>query len=122
MCIVKEEIKMKRTILITIALVLLFTVAASAATLAVRPSVTLTFSGTTANCTGSVSDPGHYINATLELIQGGTVVGSWPVVGTSGAANSGTANCVSGLSYTLKLSGTSGGVSFIPASITKTCP
>jgi len=113
---------MKRTFLITLVLVLLFTVSVSAATMAVRPSVTLNFSGTTANCSGSVRDYGNYIDATLTLYQGGTQVASWPVSGNSSASNSGTANCVSGLTYTLTLSGTSGGVSFIPASVTKTCP
>ncbi len=113
---------MRKTVLISIALVLLFTVTASAATMIAKPSVSLTFSGTTATCAGSVRDSGKYIDATLTLYQGGTQVASWPVSGNSPASNSGTANCVSGLTYTLTLSGTSGGVSFTPASVTKTCP
>ena len=113
---------MKKLIPITLALVLLFTVTVSAATMVANTDVTLSFSGTTASCSGTVRDAGKYINATLTLYQGGMQVASWPVTGSSSASNSGTANCVSGLSYTLVLSGTSGGVSFVPASVTKTCP
>ena len=76
--------------------------------------------GSTVRCEGNVSYWGRAINATLELWQGGTLVASWSKTGTNSVTISETCSFTSGLSYTLKLSGTVDGVGFTPQSITKT--
>jgi len=54
------------------------------------------------------------------LKQGSTVIASWSDTGTGILTLSGTATVVSGITYTLTVSGTINGVPFAPASITKT--
>lgn len=81
----------------------------------------LTFSGTTAYCSGSVSDLNKYIVATMTLSQGGAPVASWLRTGTSYVDFYGTCTVVKGLSYTLVISGTVDGVPFSTTPITKTC-
>ena len=76
--------------------------------------------GTTATCSAKVTYLGQYIEATLELWQGGTLVASWNNTGTSSVTVSGNATIVHGLTYTLTVSGTANGVSFPPQSITRT--
>lgn len=82
----------------------------------------LSFTGTTANCSVVIVSSGNSINATLQLWHGNTLVKSWSGSGTSRLVIRGTYNATSGQSYTLSAVGTVGGVSFTSTSITKTCP
>lgn len=84
-------------------------------------SGTLTFSGTTAYCSGSVSDLNRYIVATMTLSHGNTVVGSWSGNGTSYVDLYGSCSVVKGQSYTLVISGTVDGVPFSTTPYTRTC-
>ncbi len=81
---------------------------------------TLTAFGNTAKCKATIIDSGSYINATLELYQGSTLVDSWQKTGTGVVSFSEEAPIVRGLPYTLTLSGTINGVEFTPVSVTKT--
>lgn len=82
----------------------------------------LSFSGTTANCSGTVTDVGKYIVATMTLKHNGSTVASWSKSGTSVVTLSGSCSVVSGQSYTLVISGTSDGVPFSTTPFTRTCP
>lgn len=81
----------------------------------------LSFSGTTANCYGTVTDLDKYIVATMTLSQGGTVVGSWSGSGISVVNLSGSCKVTKGKTYSLVISGTVDGVSFTTTPIVKTC-
>ncbi len=81
---------------------------------------TMTVIGTTVKCSAVVSFAGQYIDATLELWQGSTLVTSWNKTGTSLVSFSETETIVHGLTYTLTISGTANGVAFPSRSITKT--
>lgn len=76
----------------------------------VEPS--LTFTGTTANCSVSITALGKTISATMELWHGSTRLTSWSDNGTSLLTLSETYPVFSGLSYTLKVSGTIGSMPF----------
>ena len=113
--------KMRRVIAFIIAFVFLFSTVAFAATIAVgKPS--LTFSGTTANCSITVTQSGEPISVTLELYQGSTLIDSWSKSGSSRVKVSGSATVSSGLSYRLEAHGTINGVPFTATPVTKTCP
>lgn len=124
---------MKRFISLSLIFILVFTAAVSAYAVdtthpvddpiisEIVASGSLTFSGTTANCSGSVTDPGKSIVATMTLSRGSTVVGSWSGSGTSYVVLNGSCTVTKGLSYTLVISGTVDGVSFSTTPITKTC-
>ena len=81
---------------------------------------TLTVIGNTAKCRATVNYSGSYIEATLELWQGSTLIASWANTGTGSVTVSGNATIVHGLTYTLTVSGTAGGTAFAPQSITRT--
>ena len=81
----------------------------------------LSFSGTTAICKVSIIDTGKAIDATLELWQGNTLVDSWPGSGTSVVSISGSCTVTKGVTYTLKVTGTSGGVTISSTPVSKTC-
>lgn len=81
----------------------------------------LSFSGTTAYCSGSVSDLDRSISATMTLSHNGSTVGSWSGSGTSFVDLYGTCTVVKGQSYTLVISGTVNGTPFSTTPITKTC-
>lgn len=76
--------------------------------------------GNTATCSASLKAPGQYIDATLELKQGSTVIASWSDADTGELILSGTATVTSGVTYTLTVYGTIDGVAFTPSSITRT--
>lgn len=117
----KDVMKMRRVIAFIIAFVFLFSTVAFAATTAVgKPS--LTFSGTTANCSITVTQSGEPISVTLELYQGSTLIDSWSKSGSSRVKVSGSATVSSGLSYRLEAHGTINGVPFTATPVTKTCP
>lgn len=86
-------------------------------------SVSFYFTGTTANCSATITDSGKRISATLQLWYNDMLVNAWPGSGTTYVAITGThTSCVSGGVYTLKLVGTIGGVSITSDPIVKTCP
>lgn len=84
------------------------------------PMPTMRVVGSTATCKVTLRAAGQSIDATLELKQGNTVIASWSGIGSGILTLSGTATVVSGVTYTLTVSGTIDGVAFTPASITKT--
>ena len=116
----------KKVLLLVLVFVMAFSASAFAAETVKEnerfaPSApTLTVSGTTATCRGSIRYASAYIEADLELWQGSTLVASWHQTGTGRVTISETATIVHGITYTLTLSGTVNGVAFTPASITKT--
>lgn len=82
----------------------------------------LSFSGTTANCAVSIKAFGKYIDATLELWQGSTLVDSWQNTGNNRVYISGThSNCTPGVTYTLTVTGTIGGVPITCTPVTGSC-
>ena len=87
-----------------------------------HPDMTLSFQGTTAICTASVSEAGKQIKATLELWCGTTLIDCWDASGTSYVSFRETTAVTSGKTYRLTLVGTSNGKAFTPQSISKTCP
>ena len=111
----------KKTIVILMVLVLILAsaVSAFAATQVYNAKLTLTLNGSTATCKLLVTDPGQYINATMELWQGSTFITSWSASGYSVVNMLETYPITSGLSYTLKGYGTSGGVSFTVPDVTR---
>jgi hypothetical protein len=115
-------IKLKR-ILLTIVLISIIAGSSmvNAAVSAITVTPTLTFSGTTAHCSVSIIEIGKNIEATLELWQGTTLVDSWSSSATSYLVISKNHSAISGLSYTLKVSGTIDGVPFLGNSVVKVC-
>jgi len=115
---------MKRFTAILAAVVLVFTMCVSA--FAVEPRATtarptLSFSGTTANCSVVITSYGDDIEATMELWRGATLVDSWSDEGTSMLTIKGSCTVTKGVTYTLKVSGTADGVSFSTPNVSKTC-
>lgn len=112
---------LKKVLVILLVLILMLSLAGHvfAATQYVNAQLTLTLNGSTANCKLKVLDAGKYINATMELWQGSTFITSWSASGYSVVNISETYPITSGLSYTLKGYGTSGGVSFTAPDVTK---
>ena len=111
----------KKLVVLVLAAVLLFGLAVPvfASTQNVSYQLRLTLNGSTAICEFRVTDPGKYINATMELWQGSTFITSWSASGNSIVYMSETYTITSGLTYTLKGYGTSGGVSFTAPDVTK---
>ena len=113
----------KRAIVVILCLILMCAPRAYAA--AQRSTSTepkLTFSGSTATCKYSLSSMGKKIDITMELWRGSTLIDSWHQTGTSVISLNETCTVTRGLSYTLKVTGTCGGVAINPTSVTKTCP
>ena len=114
-------IKKKIAIFLTLTLLLISTMG-SRAEAANQVVPTLTFSGTTAVCRGTVTAPGKNISITMKLMYGSTIIDSWPGSGTSFLSLSKNhAGCVSGRTYILKVSGTIDGVAFPEVSVSKVC-
>lgn len=116
---------MKRKI-ISLATVFVLMVTMCASALAIEPRAaqinpSLTFSGTTANCRVVIISSGDDIDATLELWRGNTLVDSWAGEGTSYVSVSGKCSVTKGVTYTLKVRGTIGGVSIDCGDISRTC-
>ncbi len=83
---------------------------------------TLTFSGTTASCIFSYVKYGKYIEVTMELWYGNTLMDSWTAEGNHTVSLSETCSVVRGRTYTLKITGTVGGEAISCTPVTKTCP
>ncbi len=115
----------KRIIPIALAMVLAFSSFAFAAApqsgeIMSVGSPKLNATGNTAICECTITFSGQYIDATMELYQGSTLVASWNQTGIGRVVFSETETIVHGLTYTLTVSGTAGGVAFTPRSTTKT--
>ena len=111
----------KKILMAAMILIMLISVLPARAANAGQPNVKLQFTGTTANCKGTVIANGS-ISVTLELWQGSTKLVSWPGSGSGYVQISQPYTVVSGVTYTLRLNGTINGVSFPEISETKTCP
>jgi len=112
----------KRGIALFLALLLVFSISANAAqTRDQRASLSLSFSGTTANCSVYVVEPGVNITAVLSLWNGSTLVDSWSGSGATALVVSGSCPVVKGQTYTLKVTGTINGVLFVGTPVTATC-
>ena len=111
----------KKILIAAIVLIILISALPASAANTNQPSVKLQFTGTTADCKGTVIASGA-ISVTLELWQGSTKLVSWPGSGSNYVQISQPYTVVSGVTYTLKLNGTVNGVSFTEVSETKTCP
>lgn len=83
---------------------------------------TLSFTGTTANCSVTASELGQNISLTLKLWCGNSLVAMWIKSGTSFVQISKTCAVVSGNTYTLEASGTVGGAAISSVPVTATCP
>ena len=125
---------MKKTISIALILALLFAAipfayAEDPTTPAEDPIVSeiiasgsLSFSGTTAYCSGSVTDSGKWISATMTLSHNGSSVGSWSKSDWTNVTLNGNCQVTKGWTYTLVISGTVDGVPFSTTPYTATCP
>ena len=103
-------------------LVLVMTMTAHAAPArAPRPNGSLTFNGTTATCSTTLSDYGKEIDVELQLWRGSTLVASWPASGTSKISVEGTCQVTKGQTYSLVVTGTAGSSDFSITLATKTC-
>jgi hypothetical protein len=107
---------------ILIVVLISITVSAYAENRAVMTVPSLSFNGTTANCQVTIKKIGKPIEATLELWHGCTKIAGWHDSATSRLVISETTTVVSGVTYTLTVSGTIDGVPFSSTVITKTCP
>lgn len=86
-----------------------------------RPNGSLTFNGTTATCSTTLSDYGKELDVELQLWQGSTLVASWPASGTSKVSVEGTCQVTKGQTYSLVVTGTAGSSDFSITLATKTC-
>lgn len=108
-------------VLVVSMLVLLGGKAMAAETRATTAKPTLSFEGTTATCQVNITAVGKQITATLELWQGNTLIESWDGTAATRLIISETCTVTSGKTYTLKVSGTIGGVAFEETSVSATC-
>ena len=106
-------------LILVVVLVIAFSVPVFASSKIPKARLELTLNGSTATCKMKVTDLGKSINATMELWQGSTFITSWSASGYSVVNMSETYTITSGLTYTLKGYGTSGGVSFTAPDVTQ---
>lgn len=86
---------------------------------AAKLGLDLRFSNNIATCTGTVRGNGRIV-VSMELWQGGTTVASWNASGNLALTITKTCAVEPGLTYTLKLNGTIGGVAFQELRVIKT--
>ena len=77
----------------------------------------LSFEDTTASCSVTITAPGKEIKATMNLWYGNRLIGSWSGTATSALFISGSTQAVDGRTYTLRVTGTIGGVAFAAESV-----
>lgn len=87
-----------------------------------QEKATLDFNNNTAICISSCSSQGKTIVIKMELWQGSTLLKTWSKTGVHVVSMKESYSVTPGKSYTLKVSGTCGGVAFSPTWIMKTCP
>jgi hypothetical protein len=116
----------RRIVMIVIAFVLLLSSIAFAAQESeeisryTTPQPTMAVINGVATCKARLMFPGKDIEATLELTQGSTTIGSWSDTGYGYLLLSGTANVTPGVTYTLPVHVTVDDTPLSPASITVT--
>ena len=109
--------------ILAVMLLLIVSANANAAVKSLKTSLSLSFSGSTANCSAVVREPNKQIDVTMELWCGSTLLDTWTDSGTSLVTVSGSYTGVqSGKTYTLKAHGTSNGIPFTVTPISKTGP
>ena len=86
----------------------------------VTPS--LTFSGTTAQCSAVITSSGEKIQATMELWQGNKLLQSWSDNGVSFVTLDGSHRVSHGETYTLEVHGSIGGSPFEGNAVSRKCP
>lgn len=114
--------RMRAILLATVILSSLVISAAAAQARTIDAVPVLTFDGTTANCSVSITALGKSITATLELWRSDTLMDSWSDSATSRLIIDEDCKVTPGQTYTLKVNGTIGGVPFTGTPITGTCP
>ena len=113
----------KRALLIALCLVLICAPKAYAAEQRLAVSApTLTFTGSTASCRFAYSSARKSMDITMQLWCGTTLIDSWHKTGTSVISMNETCTVTPGRTYTLKITGTCGGETISPTSVTKICP
>ena len=113
----------KRVVPLFIALVMILSISANAATVprANNIDLALSFCGTTGNCAVLVTSPTKQIDVTLSLWQGNILIDSWSGSGTTVVSVQGTASVVKGRTYTLQATGTVDGEPITVVPVTRTC-
>lgn len=112
----------RRVVGMVAALLLMLSITANAVQMRIlSPRVTLSFSGTTANCSAIVTDAGKELVITLELWHGDDLVDSWPASGNGKVAVQGSCRVVKGETYTLIVTGTADGSPFSSTPFSRTC-
>lgn len=116
---------MKRVAAMTLALIMLLAVMAQAAGPAKVPQArtSLTFSGTTANCSVNIraNNSNDAISATVKLWKGNTCLYTWNENGTGRISFQKTAPVSRGAAYKLTVDFTCAGVKQPQQSVTRTC-
>lgn len=115
---------MKKVISLLLVLIMLATLSVTA--FAAEPRIAVTspsiyFTGTTAHCEALISDAGKQIIASMTLWDGNDCIAIWPGNGTSVVLITGTCTVETGKTYTLKVTGTSGGKTISVEPVTATC-
>jgi len=115
----------KQLLSIILAIAIVFSLCVPA--LAVEPrantvSPSLTFSGTTANCSVTISAVNKDISATLWLWHGDDLVASWSDSGETFVGISGSADVEKGETYMLTVTGSMGSTVINVSPIIRTCP
>ena len=115
---------MKKVISLILILVMLLAISVTA--FAAEPRIagaspSLYFTGTTAHCGVIITEANKQITASMTLWDGNDCIGIWPGSGTSIVEITGTCTVEPGKTYTLKVTGTSGGKVIFVDPITATC-
>ena len=115
---------MKKVISLILVLVMLMAVSVTAFAAEPRAagaSPSLYFTGTTAHCEVTIMDLNKQIIASMTLWDGNDCIAIWPGSGTSVVEITGTCTVEPGKTYTLKVTGTSGGKTLSVEPVTATC-
>jgi len=116
----------KKILSLVLVLVFAFSISAYSAGPIRAPRVTasLSFSGKTATCSGSVyaDNRNDTVSVTVTLWSGNVCKGTWTKQGNYSARTSGTKAVTSGVTYTVKVNTTINGVTQPTKSVTRTCP
>lgn len=115
---------MKKVISLLLVLVMLMAVSVTA--FAAEPRIvgaspSLYFTGTTAHCEVTIMEVNKQIIASMTLWDGNDCIAIWPGSGTSVVEITGTCTVETGKTYTLKVTGTSGGKTISVEPVTATC-
>lgn len=115
----------KASILLALLLLVAIFTTAQASPARISPAYpSLSFSGTTANCSVYIKadNLNDSISATIQLWQGSSCMATWYASGVGSLTHSASKAVTSGLQYTLTVDATINGSSIPRVSTTKTCP